>query len=83
MVDAAAAHSVCLFSRQLLRPSSDGGPQAILSAPNNPLSMGADSALSLHSMRNFDPATVLQHNRRAQTSLSGGGGRQVFVTDSS
>ena len=35
--------------------------------------MGADSALSLHSMRNFDPATVLQHNRRAHSSLSGGG----------
>ena len=35
--------------------------------------MGADSALSLHSLRNFDPATVLQHNRRAHSSLSGGG----------
>ena len=63
-----------LCSRQLLRPSNGVGPQAILSAPNNPLSMGADSAVSLHSMRNFDPATVLQHNRRAHSSLSGGGG---------
>lgn len=32
--------------------------------------MGADSAVSLHSMRNFDPATVLQHNRRAHSSLA-------------
>jgi hypothetical protein len=45
-------------SRQFLRRSSDGG--------------GFSNNLDLPAMRNFDPATILQH-RRPQTSLSGGG----------